>query len=173
MYKQVGQTKVRTYDVQMGATVGALLDVGYCDEPEVLSKPTLLPVKLGQLGAQKLGSRVIGFDVTVKFKLREITEANLQLALPWGSAQAGWGLAPPTNGVDLYAYAKVIRFRPRDLANDDHTQDITLLKAASIMGLNVKGDGEKDASIDFEFECYPDRASLPTISLGYMGVAVA
>ena len=166
--KDPSNTAVRTYTVRMGATPEAAVDVGCVDEPELVSKPDLKPITVSHFGSTRLGDRAVGREIHIKFKLREITLANLKRQMPWGSAEAGWAVCPP-NGVDIYTYAQAVVLHPDDAA--DASEDIIARKAAPVTGVNLKGDGEKDATIDFDLVCYPDRGLLPDLVDVYVGSA--
>lgn len=164
--KDPANTKVRTYSVGLGATVEGALDIGLVDDVELVESMDLKSIKNSRFGSVSLGMRNVGHQVRIKFILREIVLANLQRLMPWGSQGAGWHVAPPL-GADLYSYAQVLVLHPDDV--DDTSEDIVAVKAAPISGVNLKGNGEADSGIAFEFACFPDRDQLPEIVDVYVG----
>lgn len=169
--KNIAELAVTTYDVAIND-----VDAGYVDNPEVTETPIKRPIKLSQLFEQRLGSRVVGVDLSLKLRFRQIKCLNLARAFPWFDGVAGTNpipLAPAALGEDLYQYAVPIVLHPRHLDAEDTDQDYTLLKCVPVGDHKRSGAGESDDAIEVEFEIYPDRDQLPAVVLGYIGQAPA
>jgi hypothetical protein len=168
MAKDIGNTKIRVYDVSVGGA-----DIGYCTVDSVQVAKTLKEIKLPHHMGQVMGHRLIGVAATVKVTFSEITRANLAKAFPWyaGTTEV-IPLAPTALGVDLYTLAVAITLHPVDKAGL-LDEDIVLTKAVCVGPLDLKTDGESDAGITLEFYAYPDRAQLPNIVIGSIPVVAA
>jgi len=160
----LSDTKVRVYELFI-ATVSA----GLMDDIESAVTLNLKERNCQQFHKQVMGHRILGVHVSFKGIIREITRANLLAALPWAGATTSESLTPAALAGDLYDSAKAVRLHPMDLAADNYTQDINLLKCGRVGGLTLKMDGENESGIPYEVVGYPDRSQLPSLVLGYVG----
>jgi hypothetical protein len=167
--RTIGLTAVTTFNVLMGASVGAAADIGYCDTPDLEISQVLKDITLNQLFKQVMGERIMGMSGKIKIALREISVAGLARNFPWYSGTGNIPLMPTALGGDLYANAVVIVLHPAQIVSTDHSQDYNFLKCVQTGPHKRVSDGDKDDVILLEYSLFPDRSQLPSLNLGYIG----
>jgi len=169
----LSDTKVRVYELFIAASASAVMEAaasaGLVDDIEASVTKILKERTCQQFFKQVMGHRILGVTPRFKGTIREITRANLLASLPWAGTTASEALNPASLAGDLYDQAKVVRLHPMDLAADNYTQDIILLKCGRVGDLTLSMDGENDSGIPYEVIGYPDRSQLPSLVTGYIG----
>jgi hypothetical protein len=160
----LSRTRLTDWDVTWGT-----YSLGYVDKVTPDLKIKTMPLKVGTLGDIEVGHRIIGLEGSIKVEVREIDFVMQRSLTPWGGTSGTVVNLMPTLPADLYDYAKALLLHPHDKGSDV-SEDVHLLKTVPKIIPATERDGMKYDVWTIEFQVFFDRAQLPQLVYGTIGV---
>lgn len=144
----ISPVRVTYNSVDLGATEG--------DVTVSIELPNA-EIKVSQYGDTLIDLVNKGAIVKAKFRLLEVTPANLKNLYPAAFKVGSTGLYVASNvGYKLSAYASALVLHPLEKADNDYSKDVKFFKAISMSPAEIPYSAENITGLDVEMLALPD-----------------